>query len=596
MSQRKNMEKTVPGAGAGGKCGTPRKGDSYQGEPLRGVENQGTPQRHHARSDPQETKAGKAVEEITDPEVKVFLRIRPLLDSEEMADFDIQDNVVVARPLTKGESEKHFAERSYTFTSVFNEETPQERIFEDVAVPLLKRFVNGIDALLFAYGATSAGKTFTVKGTDEEPGLLPRMVESLLTQPPPKNIERGLLVSCAEVYNERIHDLLGDPEKSLRLGRDAFGYTAVKGINEIELRKVSDLYQVLNTIDQVRKSGSTSYNTNSSRSHCIFMLKLVTIPLDPHTGQRTSDFSQIKCTRLSIVDLAGSERVSTTEEIDSKTISEACNINKSMLVLGKCIREIRKVNTGMNSQIPFRESKLTELFRDFFECGKGRSASCSIIINISPAVKQFDDTLFSLQFAAEAVECHVRDKDVDECCEETCEESEASAEIPKCADKRALQLAELRIREDIQAEMAERLRRIQSEYQEQLEQIRMQSQQPYTSKLQQALAIRMQTEAKNKELEECQMERDRERQHAQELKAKFDELKKQLDDSKAQLQEVMSKNAMLQGNVQKMIEATKALHQKQLENQAELEGNITKIDTVYKARVEALQKQIAALK
>ena len=593
MSQRKNAEK--PGSVASGRSGTAKNSENQAVTPPRS-KNEETPQRHHAKGDSARSRSSPSAtghEEAQEIEVKVFLRSRPLLESEERANFDIRDNMVIARPVTKRESEKHFAERTYTFTSVFNDDAPQQVIFDEVAVPLLKKFVKGIDVLLFAYGATSAGKTFTVKGTDEEPGLLPRMVESLLTKPPPKNIERGLLVSCVEVYNERVHDLLGDPNKPLRLGRDPFGYTSVKGLNEIELAKVSDLHDVLSTIEQVRKSTSTSLNSSSSRSHCIFMLKLVTIPLDPHTGQRTSDFSQIKCTRLSIVDLAGSERVSTTEDVNSKTISEACNINKSMLVLGKCIREIRRANAGVSAQIPFRESKLTELFRDFFESGKGRNVSCAIIINISPAVKQFDDTLFSLQFAAEAVECHVRDKDCDD---DVCEETEESVEEAATVDMRTLQLAELRIREDIQAEMSERLRRIQSEYQEQLEQIRLQSQQPYTSKLQQALALKMQSEAQNRELEEMQAERDRERQRAQELKVKFDALKKQLDDSKAQLDEVVSKNASLEGNIQKMMEATKLLHQKQMGTQRGLEDRINKIDVAYRSRVEQLESQIAALK
>ena len=619
MSQRNVFEKVFSSASFNIKSQSQRRGDdsplnlskgseNLAGN-LRGAADVETPKRQLVKSSTtQELRSSRSVQSVRsplasasqsdseqDPEVKVFLRLRPLLGSEEKADLEIQDNIVLARPLTRGESDRHFAERSYTFTKVFDSDATQEMIFEEVAMPLLKRFVRGIDALLFAYGATSAGKTFTVKGTDSDPGLLPRMVKSLLTQTPPKNTERGLLVSCVEVYNERIHDLLGDPDKPLRVGKDAFGYTTVKGVSEIELKSLNDLNQAIKTIDQVRRSSSTSYNATSSRSHCIFMLKLVTIPLDPETGQRTSDFSQIRCTRLSIVDLAGSERVSTTETISSKTISEACNINKSMLVLGKCLREIRKVNSGLVSQIPFRESKLTEMFRDFFEPGKGRSTSCSIIINISPAIQQFDDTLFSLQFAAEAVECHVRDKEED--CDEPLEDSEsAEEEDTQLVDQKTLQLAEARIREEIQAEMSERLRRIQSEYQEQLEQIRLQSQQPYTSKLQQALALRMQTESKNRELEECLLERDNERQKAQELRAKLGSLRKQIDEAKAKLEEVASKNAVLEGSIQKMIEATKALHKRQLDSQAELEDKAAKIDMEYKNRVEALEKQIAMLK
>jgi hypothetical protein len=57
-----------------------------------------------------------------------------------------------------------------------------------------------------------------------------------------------------------------------------------------------------------------------------------------------------------------------------------------MLVLGRCIREIRKVAAGEAAQIPFQ---------DFFELG-GQRTIASIIVNISPSTVQFDDTLFLL--------------------------------------------------------------------------------------------------------------------------------------------------------------------------------------------------------
>ena len=96
-------------------------------------------------------------------------------------------------------------------------------------------------------------------------------------------------------------------------------------------------------------------------------------------------------------------------------VSEACNINKSMLVLGRCIRDIRKIKSGAKGlQVPYRESKITELFRDFFDPVTSRKTYCSIIVNISPSTRQFDDTLFALQFAAEAVECEVKDRDYEE--------------------------------------------------------------------------------------------------------------------------------------------------------------------------------------
>lgn len=532
-----------------------------------------------------------------DTDVHVFLRVRPLLPGEEKADFDIDGDAIIARPITKGDTgAKHYAERRFTFSKVFEEEAPQSTIFNDVAMPLLKKFTRGIDALLFAYGATSAGKTHTVKGSESDPGLLPRMVKLLLTQPAAKGTEKGLLVSCAEVYNERVHDLLGDdPTKCLRIGRDPMGYTTIKGLKEVELNSIENLNKAMKQIDQVRRSSSTAYNAHSSRSHCIFILKLIVIPLDRHTGQRTTDFSQIKCSRLCIVDLAGCERVSTTDPTDPKTVSEAGNINKSMLVLGRCIRQIRKVNSGVTTQIPFRESKLTELFRDFFEPGK-RSTTCSIIINISPGIGQFDDTLFALQFAAHAVECHVRDKElVDDDFVDEEEELPEDGENPQYVTMREFKLAEMRIREEVALEMSEKVRKIQEDYRRQTEEIRAQSQQPYTQKLQPVLALKMQMESKARELEECKKQREFEKNRCQELQERYKNACERLEKVSSAYAELLQKNEAMEQNAQRIMDTTKSLHAKQLTVQAELEERAEEIDREYGKRVETLQRQLAAL-
>ena len=527
----------------------------------------------------------------SETEIKVFLRIRPLSNIENHAEFDINGNIVTAKAQQKTES--HYSERNFTFTDIFHEDSEQKDVFSKVAMPLLRRVMHGFDGLLFAYGATSAGKTFTIRGTKEKPGLLPKMIQTLLMTPPAKGFERGLFVSCVEVYNERIHDLLGDGKTPLRLGKDGFGFTVVKSVKEIEIKELVDLEKILISIDSSKKMSTTSYNLNSSRSHCIFLLKLITIPLDPNSGVRSSDLSQIRCSRLSIVDLAGSERVNPIEK-NSKMVAEACNINKSMLVLGRCIREVRKAQQGIQAQIPFRESKLTELFRDFFDpCG--RKTSCSIIVNISPSTSQFDDTLFSLQFAAEAVECNVRGILEDENYAD--EEFELKSinfdeEKENKVDLESLQINEAKLRQEIHAEMVERVRKIHQDYQSQVDQIRTQSAQPYTSKLQQALAQKMQNENKNKELEELKREREREQIKIKDLENQIVLLKDELEKSNKLLKESLQKNAGMENAIARMIEGTKKLHQKHLELQNDFDSQKIVLQKFYENKIKDLENQI----
>ena len=49
-----------------------------------------------------------------------------------------------------------------------------------MVLPKLKEFFEGRNQLIFTYGATSSGKTFTIQGISEKPGILPRALDSIL--------------------------------------------------------------------------------------------------------------------------------------------------------------------------------------------------------------------------------------------------------------------------------------------------------------------------------------------------------------------------------------------------------------------------------
>ena len=531
---------------------------------------------------PADTPQGDAV-------FRVFVRIRPLLQDEEPANYQVDGSTIITQPPPRAHSWKHFAEKSFTVKDIMNEATKQQDVFKTVAYPLVKKFMNGVDGLIFAYGATSSGKTYTVQGPPEDPGLIPRIVDLVLSRAPAKGTERGLLVSCLEVYNEKILDMFGDNAKPLRIGKDGFGFTTVKGITEFEIKNKNDMNKALKDIDNARKQFSTKYNAAASRSHCIFMLKLVTIPLDPKTGKRTRNLGQITCSRLAIVDLAGSERV-TADEKSSLTVSEACNLNKSMLVLGTCIRELRKVNKGASAQVPYRESKLTEMFRDFFE-PTGRPSIVSIIVNIAPGTTQFDDTMASLQFAADAAECNTKDCDDDE----SDSLDARPEEQPGTVNGKTLAQIEAKIRQQVHEEMAERMRKLQDDYQQQIDEIRCQSAQPYTSKLQQALAQRIQRETRLRELEECKKERDDEKAQVVELENSIKNVQRELGEVQERMEEELKKKTMLETNIGKMMEATKALHERFVKVQEDLKRQAVEKEGAWQKRVAVLEAELAKL-
>jgi kinesin family protein 18/19 len=62
---------------------------------------------------------------------------------------------------------------------------------------------------VFAYGATGSGKTYTMVGADQDPGLMVLSLQdifSIMEQSP--QAEHTVTCSYLEVYNEIIYDLL----------------------------------------------------------------------------------------------------------------------------------------------------------------------------------------------------------------------------------------------------------------------------------------------------------------------------------------------------------------------------------------------------
>lgn len=56
------------------------------------------------------------------------------------------------------------------FDSVFNDETTNEQVFEVCTKPIVTSVMSGFTCSVFVYGATGAGKTFTMLGSENNPG------------------------------------------------------------------------------------------------------------------------------------------------------------------------------------------------------------------------------------------------------------------------------------------------------------------------------------------------------------------------------------------------------------------------------------------
>ncbi|CAN9506490.1 unnamed protein product [Ophioblennius macclurei] len=106
-----------------------------------------------------------------------------LSDDEDQGCIVIENGQTVALCAPKGSANMKSSEKGigssvhkFTFSQIFGPDATQAELFEDTVKSQTSEFLEGKTALLFTYGVTNAGKTYTVQGTPKEPGILPRVL------------------------------------------------------------------------------------------------------------------------------------------------------------------------------------------------------------------------------------------------------------------------------------------------------------------------------------------------------------------------------------------------------------------------------------
>lgn len=163
---------------------------------------------------------------------------------------------------------------------------------------MFQRFIAGENIVIFAYGMTNAGKTYTIQGTAQNPGILPRLVSKLLDHIAMQN-DWQLSLSMLEVYQENIYDLLGKRREKLNI-RDGSGKVEVARLSTHAVTSTQDSFKLMDIASSKRSKASTFLNTGSSRSHAVYTLTL--------TRPNSDEIGGYTATAFQLVDLAGAER------------------------------------------------------------------------------------------------------------------------------------------------------------------------------------------------------------------------------------------------------------------------------------------------
>uniref|UniRef100_A0A673XFN8 Kinesin-like protein n=1 Tax=Salmo trutta TaxID=8032 RepID=A0A673XFN8_SALTR len=125
--------------------------------------------------------------------VGVYCRIRPLGATDEECCIEMISSTTIqlhAPDGIKANRNGEYKETQYSFKKVFGIQTSQIELFEDVAKPLVDDLIHCKNGLLFTYGVTGSGKTFTMTGSPGEGGLLPRSLDMLFNSIGPLQAKR----------------------------------------------------------------------------------------------------------------------------------------------------------------------------------------------------------------------------------------------------------------------------------------------------------------------------------------------------------------------------------------------------------------------
>ncbi|XP_014636351.1 kinesin-like protein KIF23 isoform X8 [Diceros bicornis minor] len=431
---------------------------------------------------------------LKDP-VGVYCRVRPLSFPDQECCIEVINNTTVQLHTPEGyrlNRNGDYKETQYSFKQVFGTHTTQKELFDVVANPLVDDLIHGKNGLLFTYGVTGSGKTYTMTGSPGEGGLLPRCldmifnsigsfqakryvfksndrnsmdiqceVDALLERqkregmPNPKtpsskrqvdpefadmiNVKDfckaeevdedsvyGVFVSYIEIYNNYIYDLLEEvpfdpikpkwnscstpmrntdlvPPQSKLLREDKNHNMYVAGCTEVEVKSTEEAFEVFWRGQKKRRIANTHLNRESSRSHSVFNIKLVQAPLDADGDNVLQEKEQITISQLSLVDLAGSERTNRTKA-EGNRLREAGNINQSLMTLRTCMEVLRENQMyGTNKMVPYRDSKLTHLFKNYFD-GEGK---VRLIVCVNPKAEDYEESLQVMRFAEVTQEVEV---------------------------------------------------------------------------------------------------------------------------------------------------------------------------------------------
>ncbi|KAJ0978133.1 hypothetical protein J5N97_013607 [Dioscorea zingiberensis] len=325
--------------------------------------------------------------------IRVFCRMRPFLDDEryyELRSIISSDLCSVLLKISETKCKK------YNFDRIFHSQSTQDEVFSEIE-PVIKSALDGYNVCIFAYGQTGTGKTFTMEGKQDSPGIVPRGIEALFRQALESNLEYMFTFSMLEIYMGRLRDLLvprnrntrGHNAPCLSIQTDPSGDVEIENLIAMKVSDFNQVERLYKLGTQLRSTASTMSNSTSSRSHCLTRISITCVGVNSRRRETS---------KIWMVDLGGSERLLKTQA-SGRRLQEGKAINLSLSALGDVISALQ----SKKQHVPYRNSKLTQVLRDSL----GTDSKTLMLVHVSPKEEDLCETICSLGFATRVRSIHL---------------------------------------------------------------------------------------------------------------------------------------------------------------------------------------------
>ena len=320
--------------------------------------------------------------------MRVFCRVKPVPTPPAVAEGEPQPEGIEpcvqvldeTTVLLEDKDNKRAPRRRFEFNQVYGPGAEQIKIFDDVK-PMIGQTLQGFNVSAIVYGSAGAGKTYTLEGTESQPGLVMHAVNSIfeeITDGAPECMTFEAFLSVVDIVDESFRDLLlaedAKKEPLTAVTRDATYGVSVQGATISAVRTASHVRSLLASAQAARKVGDREKDSS--------MVTMITVRAS------NTESGESSVGKLTLVDLADAQLTKKGE-----ALPEGHNAS-----IAAFVGVIDALAASKKKQIDFESSRLTELLQD---CLGGNSKSMMIVC-VDPDPANAPVSGQCLQFAEKA--------------------------------------------------------------------------------------------------------------------------------------------------------------------------------------------------